>query len=226
MRSPLTLPLVVSLTALAGLLLTGCSGPSTPATYLPSAAPTSSGPSGDLPRARLSALLLQPADLPGLTQRREFTSAELTTQATPQLALCRAAAPTGPHEIANVIAQSGATGAVKVFEVVGAYADATAARAAYDADVANARACTSYTSGDVAYAVEGLAPVPVPPPAEAVHYRLTTPSVVGGDVRTYAVSGRFTLLVSGFGAPPGGQPLLDYQADVLRRALARLPAAP
>lgn len=233
MRSPLAArpPAPRRLLPLAGLLLAGalagCSSDGgRPATYLPSEAPTSAGPQGDLPKSRLSALLLQPADLPGLTQRREFTSAELTTQATPQLALCRPAAPTGPHELANVIAQSGATGAVKVFQVVGAYADAAAARAAYDADVANARACTSYTVGDVAYAVEDLAPVTVAAPAEAVHYRLTTPSVVGGDVRTYAVSGRFTVLVSGFGAPPGGQPLLDYQADVLRRALARLPASP
>lgn len=216
-------------TRLAALLLmagavTACSSSSTPATYLPSAAPTASAPVGDLSAPRLSALLLQPADLPGLPQRREFTGVALTTQPTPQLSLCRPAAPTAPHQLANVIAQSGAAGAVKVFQVVGAYADAAGARAAYDADVANARACTSYTAGDVAYAVEDLAPVDVPTPAEAVHYRLTTPTVVGGDVRTYAVSGRFTVLVSGFGAPPGGRPLLDYQADALRKALAHLPA--
>lgn len=218
------------LAVLTGVLLAGslaaCSGSSAPATYLPSAAPTTSAPTGDLSAQRLAALLLQPADLPGLAQRREFTSAALTTQGTPQLALCRQAAPTAPHQLANVIAQSGATGAVKVFQVVGAYADAAGARAAYDADVASARACASYNAGDVTYAVEELAAVDVPAPAEAVHYRLTTPTVVGGDVRTYAVSGRFTVLVSGFGAPPGGQPLLDYQADVLRKALARLPAAP
>ena len=117
-------------------------------------------------------------------------------------------------------------GTVKVFEIVAAYANAAAAQAAYDKDVANARACTSYTSGEVAYAVQDLAPVTVPAPAGALHYRLTTPAVVGGDVRTYAVQGRFTVLVTGFGAAPGGQPLLDYQADVLRQALARLPAAP
>ncbi len=226
MRPPLstTVPRL-TVTALAGLLLTGCSG-SAPATYLPSAAPTTRAPTGDLSGQRLAALLLQPADLPGLTQRREFTSAAVTTQATPQLALCRPAVATAPHELANVIAQSGAVGTVKVFEIVGAYADAAGAQAAYDADVANARACTSYTAAGVAYAVEDLAPVTVPAPAQALHYRLTTPAVVGGDVRTYAVQGRFTVLVTGFGAPPAGQPLLDYQADVLRKALARLPPAP
>ncbi len=223
MRPPLpTVPLL-----LAGLLLVGC-GSSRPATYLPSAAPTAtpSDATGDLSGPRLAALLLQPVDLPGLTQRREFTGATLTTQATPQLALCRPTAVTAPHELANVIAQSGAVGTVKVFEIVGAYTDAAGARAAYDADVANARACTGYTAAGVAYAVEDLAPVTVPAPAQAMHYRLTTPAVVGGDVRTYAVQGRFTVLVTGFGAAPGGQPLLDYQADLLRRALGRLPAAP
>ena len=206
------------LALLAALMLSGFTAAPDPASS--PAAPAA--PTGDLPAAQLSALLLQPADLPGLPQRRVFASAELTTQATPQLALCRQPVPDAPHEIANVLSQSGKAREVKVFQVLAAYADEAGARAAYAHAVTQARSCRSYRAGSTAFRVEDLAEVEVPAGAQAVHYRLTTPGVVGGDVRTLARSGRFLVLVSGFGAPPGGQPLLDYQADVVRRALARL----
>jgi hypothetical protein len=205
---------------LALAALSGCSS-STPA-----AAPLDAQPAptatGAVPQPRLEAMLLQPADLPGLTQRRTFATAGLTTQATPQLSLCRAAAPVGPHELANAIAESGRPGTVKVFEIVAAYADAAAAKAAYDHDVASARACQTYSADGVAHRISQLAAVDVGPGAEAVHYALVTSDVISGDVRTYARRGVYTVLVSGFGAPPTRQPLLAYQADLMRKALARL----
>lgn len=212
--------------ALALLLLAGCSSgtvPTTtpaPTTTAPTA--TAPAPDGDLSAARLTAMLLSPADLPDLPQRRQYARAQLTTQAPPQLDLCRPAAPDAPHATANVLAQSGRTGAVQVFQIVSAYADPAAARAALDRAVATAQACLTYTAQGVPFRVEDLGPVDVGPGASAVHYRLTTPDVVGGDVRTLAAKGRYTVLVSGYGAPPAGQSLLDYQAGVIRTALARL----
>jgi hypothetical protein len=58
--------------------------------------------------------------------------------------------------------------------------------------------------------------------AEAVHYALVTSDVVSGDVRTVARKGSVVVLISGFGAPPTKQPLLDYQADLMRKALVRV----
>lgn len=203
---------------LLALALSGCSGSSpAPATTRPAPAAV-----GDLSEGQLRALLLQPADLPGLTQRREFAGVELGTQAPPQLALCSAPVPDAPHQIANVVASSGAAGAVKVFQVVSAYADEAAARAAHARAEGQARRCSSYEVDGTAYRVEDVTAVRVLAGAQALHYRLTTPSVIEGDVRTLVRSGRFTVLISGFGAPPGGQPLLDYQADLARRAIARL----
>lgn len=212
-------PLLPALAAAA--LLSACSSTPTPVPLPPPS--TTRPPQGDLSQAAMSALLLQAADLPGLTQRRQFASAVLSTQATPQLTLCQAPVPDAPHALANVLAQSGQVGRAEVFEVVSAYADGAAAQAAFDRAVGAAQACNAYQAQAVAFRVEDLGPVDVPAGAQAQHYRLTTPSVVGGDVRTLARSGRFLVLVSGFGAPPGGQPLLDYQADVLRTALRRLP---
>jgi hypothetical protein len=227
-RTPRRRP-VGPLVAVLSLALAGCSASSGAAGggtagEVPAAplAATSSAPAGDLSRAQLSALLLQPADLPDLPQRREFASAALSTQAPPQLALCRAAAPTAPHQLANVLASSGKAGAVQVFQVLSAYVDPAGAQAAYDRALADARGCRTYASQGRSFAVEDLADLAVPAGATAAQYRLTTPDVVGGDVRTLAVSGRYVVLVTGYGAPPQGQTLLGYQADVLRRALARL----
>ena len=200
-------------------LAAGCSGSGGDAAF--SGPPP---PRSDLSDAKLAELLLEPADLPGLTGRRQFASAELTTQGTPQLALCRPPVPDAPHAIANVLSGSGQDRQVRVFQVLSAYADDAGARAAYDRAVAQARSCRSYEVDGRPYAVEDLAEVEVPRGAAAAQYRLTTPSVVSGDVRTLARSGRFLVLVSGFGEPPGGQDILEYQADVVRKALSRLPA--
>ncbi|MCU1591163.1 MAG: hypothetical protein JWP11_2419 [Frankiales bacterium] len=168
-------------------------------------------------------MLLQPADLTGLGQRRVFTSSGLTTQSTPQLALCHDPVPVGAHELANVIAQSGKPGGVKVFEVVSVFTDEAAAKSSYDADVANAKACPSYKGADgAARRIVGLGPVDEGAGVEAVHYALVAADVISGDVRTYARRGSTTVLISGFGGPPTGQPLLVYQADLMRKALARL----
>lgn len=222
---PSPAPLVLAVLA---LLVAGCSSSSGGAgTAVGGAgavplAPTSAAPAGDLSQSRLSGLLLQPADLPDLPQRRQYASAALSTQAPPQLALCRAAPPTAPHALANVLAKGTAVGQVQVFEVLSAYQDAAGAQAAYAQALAAARACPTYQAQGTSFTVQDLADVPVPAGDQAAHYRLTTPDVVGGDVRTLAVAGRFVVLVTGYGAPPAGQPLLDYQAAVLGRALARL----
>jgi hypothetical protein len=203
----------------AALLLAGCGGSSRPVSIdepVPSA-----GPSGPVSADALRTRLLQKADLPGLPALRDFASAELTTHATPQLALCRTPAATGPHEVANVIAESPLPGRVKVFEVLSVYGGEAAAKAAFAQTVADAKACTSYVSGGVAHRVLQLAPIAVGAD-EAVHYALVTADVVSGDVRTIARRGTSLLLISGFGRPPSGQPLLTYQADVMRKALARL----
>ncbi|GAC1440644.1 MAG: hypothetical protein NVSMB55_06020 [Mycobacteriales bacterium] len=208
----------------AALLLVALSSCGRSSAAPPSAdgpAPTPS-PTGAVSAARLRAMLLQPADLPGLSQRREYAGAGLTTQATPQLSLCHGTAEVAPHELANVISEVSRPGGVKVFEVLSVFADPAAAKAAYDADLAAARACTTYTSDGVAHRVTRLGPVPLEPGVQAIHYALVTSDIVSGDVRTYAWRGTTTVLVSGFGAPPTGQPLLDFQADVMRKALARL----
>lgn len=207
------------------LLLTGCSGSSSSGTSggsLPGAAPTSRAPSGDLSADRMRALLLQPSDLPGLAQRRDFASADLSTQATPQLALCHPPETDAPHETANVLAQSGTTGQANVFQVLSAYADAAGAQAAYDRAAAAARSCGTYTGNGVTFTVADLADVPVAGADAALHYRVTTPDVVRGDVRTLLRKGRYTVLISGYGAPPGGVSLLDFQATTAAAAAARL----
>ena len=200
-------------------VLTGCGGGQKAPALDAQPAPTATGA---LASSRLSSMLLQPADLPGLTQRREFATAGLTTQATPQLALCRPTAPVGAHELANVIAESGKPGGAKVFEVLSAYGDEAAAKAAYDRDVASARACRSYQADGVGHRIADFASLDLGPGVTAVHYALVTSDVISGDVRTYARRGAYTILLSGFGAPPNGQRLIDFQAAVMRKALARL----
>ena len=208
------------LTAAATVLLVGCGGASsTPIATGPSSAPK---PSGDLSKTQLSAMLLQPADLPELPQRRVYASPALTTELTPQLALCRPAAATAPHAVANVIAGSSAAGMARVFEVVMAYPDAAAATAAHAASKATAYACPSYQAQGVTYEVHDLSEQPVGPGTTAVQYRLTTPGLTDGDVRTFAQQGRFTVFVTASGGPHRGQAMLDYQSTIMRKALARL----
>jgi hypothetical protein len=199
------------------VMLAGCSG-STPRAAEPQ---SSAGPTGSLSAQQLRAQLLQKSDLPGLPRLRDYAGAELTTQATPQLALCKPTTPSGPHQIANVIAESDVPGRVKVFEVLSVYADAAAAQAAFRQAVADAKACATYTDGGIAHRVTELAPVEVGAD-EAVHYAVVTSDVISGDVRTIARRGTALVLITGFGAPPTKQPLLDYQADVMRKALDRL----
>ena len=203
------------------LLLSGCGGSSPKPVAIDEPVPSPTA-LGAVPQDRLEAMLLQPADLPGLGSRRAFASTALTTQSTPQLALCRGTAAVGPHELANVISEVTKPGGVKVFEVLSVFADEAAATAAFNRDVATAKACATYNSDGVAHRVSGLGPLTLEPGVEAVHYALVTSDVVSGDVRTYARRGAVTVLVSGFGGPPTGQPLLAYQADVMRKALARL----
>ena len=216
-RTPGTATLVAALL----LSLTSCGGSSATPLSADGPAPSPS-PAGPVPEARLLAMLLQPADLPGLGGRREYAGAGLTTQSTPQLSLCRGPSQVAPHELANMISEVTKPGGVKVFEVLSVFADDAAAKAAYDKGVANAKACSTYSSDGVAHRLAGLAPVALGPGVEAVQYALVTSNIVSGDVRTYARRGPITVLVSGFGASPTGQPLLDYQAEVMRKALARL----
>jgi hypothetical protein len=199
-------------------VLSGCSGSSSPSA---DPKPTPS-PSGPVAKAQLEAMLLQPADLLGLTKRRTFAEPGLTTQSTPQLSLCRDATAVGPHEIANVIAESGKPGGVKVFEIVSVFADEAAAKAAYAGHVADAKACPSFANGGVTHRVTGLRSVSLGTGVDAVQYAVVASDVLSGDVRTYARRGNTTVLITGFGAPPSGGPLLAYQADLMRKALSRL----
>lgn len=203
------------------VLATGCSSSGDTVVVLP---PPSTTPAvqGAVSRTELTPLLLQAEDLPDLPERRVYAAADLTTQAPPQLALCRPPAPAAPHEIANVIGTSPRTGAARVFEVLQVYGDDAGARAAYQHAVDEARHCTSYRVSEVTYRLRDVAPVAAGAGVSDLHYRVTTPDVVAGDVRTLAHTGRFVVLVTGYGKPPGGQSLLDYQTGVLRRALARL----
>ncbi len=180
------------------------------------------GRTGDLTSAQLASMLLQPDDLPGLSRRRQYASADLSTQTTPQLALCGPVEAGAPHEVANVLAQSGTIGQANVFEVLSAYADAPGAQAAYDQAANAARSCATYQANGMAFSVQELAPLALPGGAEGLHYRLATPSVVAGDVRTLVRSGRFLVLVTGYGMAPDGASLLQFQADVAAKALARL----
>jgi hypothetical protein len=202
-------------------LVTGCAGSSGPGVAAdgPQPSPSLTGP---VTQGRLEAMLLQPADLAGLGGRRAYAGAGLTTQATPQLALCREPAPVGPHQVANVVATSSRPGGVKVFEVLSVFQDEVASKGAYDAAVATAEACDSYVVGGLQHRLVGLARVDVGAGAEALHYAVVTSDVVSGDVRTLARQGSVVVLITGFGEPPTKQPLLAYQADLMRKALARL----
>ena len=203
----------------AVVLVAGCGGGSSPSVDGPQPSPS---PTGTVSQSRLESMLLQPSDLTGLPQRRAFASNGVTTQSTPQLFLCRPAVAVATHELANVIAESGKPGGVKVFEVVSVFADDASAKAVFAGHVANARACGRFTVGGIVHRVTGLTTLSLGAGVEAVQYGDVTSDVLSGDVRTYARRGNATVLISGFGAPPTGVPLLTYQADLMRKALARL----
>lgn len=175
--------------------------------------------------ARLEARLLQPADLPTLTDRRASASADVTTQATPQLGLCTPDAPVAQHELANVIAKPSKAGQAQVFELLSVYGSVPGARQAFDRAVAAVARCRSYRAGDRTYTVADVRRPAVRGADAALQFRLTTPDVVGGDVLSVALAGTSLVLVTGYGAPPGGQSLLDFQAGVLVKAVGRAAAA-
>jgi hypothetical protein len=170
-------------------------------------------------------MLLQLSDAPTLTDRRESASTDLTTQATPQLALCTPVQPVAPHQVANVLAKPPETGQAQVFEVLAVFATPAAARQSFDAAARAARACRSYTSGEIAFRVVDLAAPRIEGTDAVLQYRLTTPDVLHGDVRTLAVTGSSLVLLTGYGAPPAGQTLLQFQAAVLRAAVRRVRAS-
>jgi hypothetical protein len=202
------------------LLLSACSkSATTSASDRPTGSPA---PRGALSQAQLHNLLLTPADLPGTSSRREFAGPELTTQPTPQLALCRGQQAQQPHQLASVIAKPTKPGDVQTFELVSAFPATAGASDAFDNAVADARACRSYKVEGAAFTVESLTAVSVPAPARAMQYRLMTKDVLGRDTRTLVQSGRFFVLISGFGLPPAGQTLLTYQAAIAATAVARL----
>ena len=186
-------------------LLAACSTPSAPSAgaQAPSPSPMSSpGPLSDLTVPQLAALLLQDEDLPRLSLGRPYSEPELTTVSTPQLALCRPAATVAPHAVANVLGRPAAGGGASVFEVVSAFADEAAARAAYEDAVGRARTCGSFADpSGVQLTVTGLRALPVPAPARAAQYELTAAGRKGEDARTLAQSGRFTVLLSSLGRP-------------------------
>jgi hypothetical protein len=216
------------LTVLAALLTVTACGSSHPRTLVlpqPTGPATTAGPAGDVGEAALSALLLQASDVPDLPQRRAFADPALTTQLTPQLGLCDPSPSDSPHEVANVLADPATPTAARVFEVVAVYPTAALAQQTWDKALATARSCTSYAMAGTPYTVQDLAEVPgLGAGVRGLHYRLLTPEVVSGDVRTFAQQGRYTVLVTGYGRPPAGQTLLAYQRDVLVKALRRLPA--
>jgi hypothetical protein len=206
---------------LLALLVSACST-SAARSPLDAQASGSPAPRGDLSESRLRGLLLTATDLPGAKTRREFAGVELTTQPTPQLALCKGQVPQAPHQLASVIAKPDKPGDVQTFELVSAFATPAGATQAFDAAMADASSCASYKVEGVAFAVRDAGAVDVPAPARAIHYRLMTVDVLSRDTRTIVQSGRFFALISGFGLPPAGQTLLSYQAAVARKAVARL----
>lgn len=213
MRAPTLAALVMT----AGVL-TACSS---------SSAPVPAGPAvpGGLSQDALRGLLLQAADLPSTATRRDSATTTGTTDPAAQLALCQAPRQVALHQVASVIAKPAQAGQAQVFELVSAFPDAVAAQAAFGQADTAATACGSYTVDDTAFTVADLGHPAIAGADEALQYRLTTADVVRGDVRTVARSGRFLVLVSGFGAPPGGATPLAFQADVMAKALARLPRA-
>lgn len=197
------------------LAVSACSGSSAPADA-GDPKPTGS-PVGDLSR-----LLLRASDVPGLTLGQASTASTATTDSPPQLSLCKPAAPVGSHAVTGVIARPAKPGKAQVFELVSVFADAAAARAAFDAAEASARGCPKFASDDVSFTVVDLSTDPVPGADATLRYRLVASDVIAGDVRTLVQKGRYLVLLSGFGAPPAGQTALEFQSGVAEKALTHL----
>jgi hypothetical protein len=204
------------------LVITGCSGPGAAPPAAATAAPLSAGA---VPERELSTLLLQAGDVPGLQQQRPFVSAALTTQATPQLALCREPAPVAPHELASVLAKPARPGDALVFEIVSVFRTGPEAVAAFQLAVADEQACRTYSSAGHTFSVSDSVTAALPGTQGTLQYRLTTPDVISGDVRTLAVKGKSLVLLTGYGAAPGGQDLLAYQRALMVTSLTRASAA-
>ena len=179
-------------------------------------------PTGSVTAAALRSRLLQASDLPELSNRREFSSADLSTQAAPQLALCHVTRPVPAHELASVLAKPAQLGKAQVFQVLSAFPTPSQAQQAYDQALQDARACPRYTSAGAVFTVRDLGTVTVSGADAAFHYRLTTPAVVAGDVRTMARAGAYLVLLTGYGAPPPGQTALGFQQSVMTSAVRRL----
>lgn len=217
---PLALPLLVA-------ALAGCS-PSTPASSAapaPSPAPTPSETPmpGGLTSAQLTGLLLQPADLPSTPTRRESAVTAATTQPAPQLALCTTPRPVAAHQVATLLAKPPQMGQAQLFQLVSVFGDPAGANAAFAAAADAAAQCPSFTVDGTTFTVTDVARPALAGADETLQYRMSTPDVVRGDVRTLVRAGRYLVLLTGFGAPPAGQAPLAFQADAAAKALARLP---
>lgn len=216
------MPRTRALLALA--LLTAACSAGTATTARPPQVPEPAAAVGPVSKATLQAALLPPSQLPTAPNVRTYADPGLLRLGDPRLSLCRPVGPAAPHEVANVLAKPDTPGRAVIFEVLNAYADAAAARAGWAGDLAAATACPAYDVGGSKVRRTDLGPVAVPSPARAFHYRLRTPDVVTGDARTVAVRGPWTVVLSGYGKPPDGQEMLAYQASLMVKALARLPA--
>ena len=205
------------------LLVAACSTGTTAAAR-PPRVPEPSAAAGPVSKATLQAALLLPSQLPKAPSLQTYADPGLVRLGDPRLSLCRPIGPAAPHEVANVLAKPETPGQAVIFEVVNAYADAAAAHTAWAGDLAAATACPAYDVGGSKVRLTDLGPVAVPGPARAFHYRLRTPDVVTGDARTVAVKGAWTVVLSGYGRPADGREMLAYQAALMVKALARLPA--
>lgn len=206
------------------LALTVSCSSSSSGTVPPMAAGPAAGPvpTGSVTASALRSRLLQTSDLPDLSNRREFSSADLSTQAAPQLALCHDTQPVPVHELASVLAKPNQLGKAQVFQVLSAFPTASQAQQAYDQALRDARTCLRYTSAGAVFTVRDLGTVTVSGADAGFHYRLTTPSVVAGDVRTLVRAGKYLVLLTGYGRPPTGQTALGFQQSVMTSAVRRL----
>jgi hypothetical protein len=195
--------------------LTACGGSSAPGA-LDDPAPSGS-PVGDLSR-----LLLTPQDVPGLTLGQASTASTTTTDAPPQLWLCKPPVKVGAHAVVGVIARPAKPGQAQVFELISVFDGAAAAEVAFAAAEASARGCPTFTNDTVSFKVVDVATPPVAGADATLQYRLVASDVVAGDVRTLVRKGRYLVLLSGFGAPPAGQTALEFQAEVATKALSHL----
>lgn len=217
---PLALPLLA--TALAGCASSAPASSAAPAVP-PSSTPSETPMPDGLTAQQLTGLLLQPADLPSAPTRRESAVTAATTSPAPQLALCTTPQPVAAHQVATLLAKPPQLGQAQLFQLVSVFVDPAGATAAFAAAADAAARCPSFTVDGATFAVTDVAHPAVRGADQTLQYRLTTPDVVRGDVRTLVRSGRYLVLLTGFGAPPDGQAPLAFQADAAGKALARLP---